>query len=126
MTVNASTPAFPEETHPYWEAAREGRLLVKHCRSCSRNHHYPRSLCPHCLSAETEWRVSSGRGTVYSFTGTSEGSESRILAFVTLEEEVVILTHIVGCALDQASIGMKVEVIFEELQGVFAPVFRPC
>ncbi|WP_082525235.1 zinc ribbon domain-containing protein [Mesorhizobium sp. Root102] len=40
---------------PFWQAAREGRFLIKHCSSCGRAHWHPRQLCPFCFSAETEW-----------------------------------------------------------------------
>lgn len=126
MSAATQGPSHPEETRPYWEAAREGRFLIKHCRSCEQAHYYPRTLCPHCFSADTEWRESAGRGTVYSFTVLPAAEGATLLAFVTLEEGVTMLTNLVGCAPEAAAIGMTVEVAFEEREGVSVPVFRPC
>ena len=126
MSVEQQGSAYPAETRPYWEAASQGRLLIKHCRNCDRAHHYPRTLCPHCFSENTEWRAAAGRGTVYSFTPLPGNETTRILAFVTLEEGVTMLTNLVECASDEVTIGMKVEVAFKELEGAAVPVFRPC
>ena len=42
------------ETKRFWDAAGEGKLLVKVCRACGQAHHYPRALCPFCFSDPTE------------------------------------------------------------------------
>src|SRR5437016_5339502 len=61
-------PTPDAATAPYWQAAREHRLLLPRCLDCGRHHFYPRTLCPHCASPRIEWREVSGRGQVYSFT----------------------------------------------------------
>ena len=48
------------ETKPFWDAAADGRLLLKRCRSCGEAHYYPRTLCPFCGSGETEWQPAAG------------------------------------------------------------------
>ena len=64
-----STPRFdlprPDlETQPWWDAARERRLLIKRCASCGRAHFYPRPFCPHCWSDRVDWEEASGRATL--------------------------------------------------------------
>ncbi len=120
MTVEA-----PAETQEFWNAAAAGRLVVKHCRDCGRAHHYPRSLCPHCLSSATEFRDSEGTGAVYSLTTTRGENGDQILAFVTLSEGVTMLTEVVDCDPKQARIGMAVRVAFADRDGRMVPVFRP-
>ena len=44
--------AFPE-MKPFWQAAAEGKLLVKRCLDCNQSHYYPRALCPYCQSERT-------------------------------------------------------------------------
>ena len=39
-------PTVYPETKAYWDAAGEGRLLVKQCDDCGEHHHYPRAACP--------------------------------------------------------------------------------
>ncbi len=111
----------------YWAAAREGRLLVKSCTSCGKKHWYPRALCPFCLG-DTEWNDASGEGTVYSFSITRRaGPNPFCIAFVTLDEGVTMLSHIVDCDLDTVRIGQRVKVRFAptENDGAPVPVFVP-
>jgi hypothetical protein len=54
-------------TAPYWEAAREGRLVVQRCLKCGHLRWLPAELCPECLSDQGEWTPLSGAGTVWSF-----------------------------------------------------------
>ena len=57
-------PGTNVENQPFWDAAAAGKFLVKHCAACGKTHYYPRALCPHCLSADTQWRESAGQGTI--------------------------------------------------------------
>ena len=41
-----AAPAVSLETQAYWDAAAQGKLLVKKCTACGQFHHYPRALCP--------------------------------------------------------------------------------
>ena len=64
----AVVPGMTELTAPYWEAAREGRLVVQECQSCGRLSHPPLPACPHCHGRDLGWREVSGTGTVYTCT----------------------------------------------------------
>lgn len=55
-------------TQPYWDGAATGKLRIQHCAACGKARHYPRYICDACHSFETEWKDSSGRGTVHSWT----------------------------------------------------------
>ena len=61
-------PPVGADSGPFWEATREGRLLVQWCTACDRGVFYPRSFCPHCAApgSALEWRTASGRATVYA------------------------------------------------------------
>lgn len=122
-----AAPIEMPEHAAYWQAAREGRLMVKSCCACGKTHWYPRALCPFCLG-DTEWKQASGRGTVYSFSITRRaGPNPFCIAYVTLEEGVTMLTRIVDCDLDTVRIGQAVQVRFEPSQGEGppVPVFAP-
>ncbi len=96
MARIVSAPNILPETAAFWQAANEGRLLIKHCLSCGLAHYYPRDICPHCLSADTEWRESLGLGTVYSYSAMGQGDEAYTIAFVTLQEGITLMTNLIA------------------------------
>ena len=120
-------PAVNPEIKPYFDAAGEGRLLVKKCKACGQFHHYPRAICPHCFSDQTEWTEAKGTGTVYTYSVLRRGAPvPYCIAYVTLDEGVTMMTNIVDCDLDAVRIGMKVKVTFKPTDGgPSVPVFTP-
>jgi uncharacterized OB-fold protein len=129
-TPYIATPFPAPEERPdnarFWQAAREGRLLVKVCESCGKPHWYPRVLCPFCMG-DTAWKEASGLGTVYAFSVTRRaGPNPFCIAYVTLEEGVTMMTHIVDCDLDTVRIGQPVRVRFSPSEdGAPVPTFAP-
>lgn len=89
-------PMVQAETLPYWQAAGEGRLLIKRCKACGEHHHYPRDICPFCGSDDTEWCSASGLGRVYSFSTMGEGEAAYTLAYITLDEGPTMLSNLLG------------------------------
>ncbi|HKT19231.1 MAG TPA: Zn-ribbon domain-containing OB-fold protein [Stellaceae bacterium] len=115
---------FPE-TAPYWQAAAEGKLLLKRCAACGAYHFYPRVLCPFCFSA-TEWRAAAGTGIIYSFSVMRRAAIPYAIAYVTLAEGPTMMTNIVDCDLDAIRIGQKVRVVFKPAEnGQAVPMFTP-
>ncbi|MBO6678235.1 Zn-ribbon domain-containing OB-fold protein [Parvibaculum sp.] len=114
------------ENKPYWEAAGQGKLVLRKCNSCGKMHHYPRTICPHCHSSDTAFVEASGRGEIYSYSVTRQAKPPYVIAYVTLEEGVTMLTNIVDCDLEGLSIGQKVKVKFLDAgEGMALPVFAP-
>lgn len=115
------------ETQAFWDAAREGRLLVKYCGDCGQAHWYPREICPFCHCRNTLWKQASGRGSVYTYSIMRRAPVPFATAYVTLDEGPCMLTHIVECDSDELAIGMPVEVCFAPTtsEALFVPVFRP-
>ena len=93
-------PAINPGDKPYFDAAAEGKLMLKKCNDCGKVHHYPRALCPFCGSDRTEWKDATGRGTIYSYSVMRRVPVPYALAYVTLEEGVTMMTNIVDCDLD--------------------------
>ncbi|MFF1921920.1 Zn-ribbon domain-containing OB-fold protein [Streptomyces sp. NPDC058221] len=62
-------PVVDEDGAPFWEYAARGELRVQACAApdCGRLRFPPRPCCPHCQSFESEWRVMSGRGRIWSY-----------------------------------------------------------
>lgn len=118
-------PRVLPESLPYWQAADEGKLLVKKCNACGEVHHYPRDICPHCLSSDTVWQQAAGTGTVYSFSTMGQGDAAYTLAYVTLDEGVTLMTNLVDCDPAKVAIGDKVRVVFKPTDGHAVPMFTP-
>ena len=119
-------PAPSPETAPFWEAAARGKLLVKSCTACGRAHHYPRPNCPFCGSDRTEWREASGRGLVHSYSVMRRASPPYVIAYVTLEEGISMMTNLVGCDFDALHIGQAVRVVWTPSDGgPPVPTFTP-
>jgi len=119
-------PRVLPEAMPFWEAAKEGRLLLKRCQDCGEVHYYPRDLCPYCLSANTAWFDASGRGVIYSFSTMGKGEARYTLAYVTLDEGVTMLTDLVDCDSNALAIGQRVKLVFKPSEGDYpVPMFTP-
>ncbi len=120
-------------TAPYWEAARQERLVVPRCDDCGRYHFYPRTLCPQCSSPRLTWTTVSGKGEVYSFTiihrAPSPAFASAVpyvVAAVKLAEGPHLMTNIVGCAPDDVRVGMSLRVVFQRYSDeITLPLFEP-
>ena len=126
MARKITPPAVNPETKPFWDAAREGRLLVPFCAACGRAHWYPRAICPFCASDKVEWREASGKGTIYTFSVMRRVKEPYAIAHVTLAEGPTMLTNIVNCDFDKLHIGQPVAVVFQETEGgPPVPMFKP-
>ncbi|EZP71146.1 hypothetical protein BV96_02984 [Sphingomonas paucimobilis] len=119
-------PMLDTSTTPFFEAAKEGRLMIARCTQCRQPHWYPRPLCPYCLG-DTAWETASGRGTVYSYSVARRmGPVPYAMAYVRLEEGVTMLTNIVDADLDTIHIDQPVEVTFKPMEdGWMMPMFRP-
>lgn len=121
--------ASPEPTvgsEAYWEGARNGKLLLKSCTSCKKVHHYPRALCPYCFSDKLEWREASGKGKVYSYSVMRRAPEPYVIAYVTLDEGISMMTNIVDCDFDKVRIDQPVKVVFKPSEnGQPVPMFTP-
>ena len=136
----ASTPAprfdLPtpdDETQPWWDACREGRLLIKRCRDCGEPHFYPRPFCPKCWSDAVEWEEASGRATLYTWSVVHRNDlppwgdkVPYVAAVVDLEEGPRMMTNVVNCDADELKVGMTLQVTFEERTEEWTvPVFEP-
>jgi uncharacterized protein len=121
-----AAPVLSAESQPFWDAAKDGRLLIKHCDGCGRNHWYPRALCPFCWSDRTRWLESSGEGEVYSFTVMRRAKVPYALAYVKLDDGPTMMTNVVADVLDSIAVGQRVRVTFGEAEGgAKVPVFAP-
>lgn len=107
------------ETREFWEATREGRLLLGRCDACARVIWYPRAFCPACHSDSTSSFEASGAGTVYSYTVVRRGRGAwrevspYVVAYVELDEGPRLLTNLVDVDPDAVEIDMRVSIRFD-------------
>jgi uncharacterized OB-fold protein len=119
-------PAINPETQAFWDAASQGKLLIKKCASCGEVHFYPRNICPFCFSDQTEWQESSGQGTIYTYSVMRRAPVPYAIAYVELAEGPRIMTNIVDCDLDRIKIGQSVRLVFKPSDGgPPVPMFAP-
>ena len=127
-------PEPSRDSKPYWDALREGRLVIQACGACGKLRHYPRPVCDACYSMAVTWRQVSGRGRIHSWTVSHHpfhpGFKSElpyVLATVDLEEGVRMLAQLRGVAPDEIAVGLPVAIAFERAtEELTLPVFvRP-
>jgi uncharacterized OB-fold protein len=122
--IPAPTPGL--ESQAFFDAAKDGRFLIKKCRACGKPHWYPRGVCPFCASGDTEWVEAAGTGTIYSYSVMRRAPEPFALAYVTLAEGPTVLTNIVDCDFDALKIGQDVTFTFKPADnGIPVLMFKP-
>jgi uncharacterized protein len=123
----ASAPAVSVENRVFWEAAKEGRFLIKRCKGCGEAFYLPRAHCPFCFSADTLWETASGAGRIYSFTIIRRSPTGPYVpAYVELAEGPRVFTNIVHCEPDRVRIDQAVTVVFQPAEDGWAiPMFAP-
>ena len=126
-------PIPDEASQPFFDGAREHRLMIQQCRTCGAMMWPVKTRCDNCLSPTVTWVQASGKATLYSFVLMHQlyhpGFASEVpynIAQVDLEEGLRILTNVVGCSNADLQIGMPLEVIFEAITNeVTLPKFKP-
>lgn len=118
---------------PYWDAAKDKRFVIQHCKDCDKPIMYPRRFCPHCLNDNLDFRPSAGKGEIYTMTVQVAGPPSGfgdklpyVVAVIKLDEGVQLMSNIVGEDRESARIGDRVAVDFETVEDgeTVLPVFR--
>jgi uncharacterized OB-fold protein len=131
--IRFDLPAPDNETRPFWDAARDGTLLIQQCGGCGRYQFYPRPFCSVCWHDDVAWVEARGRGTLYTWSVVHVNDlppfperVPYVAAIVELEEGPRIMTNIVDCEFDELRVGMPVEVTFRPTSDEFTlPLFRP-
>jgi uncharacterized OB-fold protein len=123
--------AHGPDSEPFWEGAKEGELRFVRCSACGEPDFPAAPHCRNCLSGALEWQVSTGHGTLYSYTivwrpVTPDFTVPYAPAVVDLDEGYSMMTNLVGLDTDDIRIDMSVVVQFEALAGgLTLPYFRP-
>lgn len=120
------------DTRPFWDAAKNGKLVIQYCKDTGKPQFFPRPVSMANGKRNLEWREVSGRGKVYSFTNTFSawpGHEDRVpymVALVELDEGVRILCNLYNVKAADVKIDMPVKVCWEKLsEDIQYPAFEP-
>jgi len=122
------------DTAAFWAATRDKKLTFPRCRDCGAMVFYPRRHCTSCLGSNLETIEASGRGKVYTYSVIRQSYHpfyrTRVpyaVAWVDLEEGPRILTNVVGVddPSSDVTIGIDVDLVWEEYEEVNVPLFKP-
>lgn len=118
---------------PYWDKAREHKLVFRKCKACGFTDHPPYLYCTNCHGNDHEWIESSGKAILYAYAVNHFGVPfpfwadlPYVTAMVDVEEGPRMITNIVECNPQDLKNGMELEVVFDDVtQEITLPKFRP-
>jgi uncharacterized OB-fold protein len=126
-------PVPDSESTPYWDGLRAHKLMLQRCASTGEHLFPPVTFCPGTLE-RPEWVEASGRGTVFSWIVVRHpvprdiyaDQVPYVVALVTLEEGCRMAANIVGCAPEDVTANMPLEIVYNPVTAdITLPAFRP-
>jgi acetyl-CoA acetyltransferase/uncharacterized OB-fold protein len=125
-------PLVTAENEFFWTSGADGSLRFQECRSCESLIHPPAPVCRYCRSRDIAVRAVSGNATLAGFTVNHRFSlpgmpAPYVIAQVAIAEDprVRLTTNIVECDPEGLELGQPVEVVFEQVEDVWLPLFQP-
>jgi uncharacterized OB-fold protein len=125
-------PRVGPDNEFFWTSGADGALRFLRCTTCGYIVHPPSPICPICRTKTLAPSPVSGRATVATFTINHQPwiptfDPPYAVAIVEIEEQpsVRLMTNIVECAPEDVTVGLPVEVVFEQYDDVWIPLFRP-
>jgi hypothetical protein len=126
-------PLVDNWNRPFWNAAKDSRLMVQKCTATGRCFFPPAPVSPFTGKPEWEWVYASGKGELWSFVvfhqsyfGGMADELPYPVGMVKLDEGPFMLTNLVNMNADDAKIGMRLQVSFPGgPDGFVLPQFGP-
>ena len=136
MSEKSATLPIPrpsKETEPFWNAAKEHRLVMPRCEGCARYAFPPTVACVACGSEQFTWVDVSGYGKVFSFVvyhrvyhPAFRSKVPYVVAVIELDEGPRIISNVVGMPVEDVVCEMPVRVVFDDVrEGMVIPQFAP-
>ena len=111
-------------TKPFWDSLKAHAIQLQRCGACDRFIHYPRPVCPSCLSDDLTWAPVSGRGIVHAFTIPHRHPNREfmangpyVVALIELDEGARILSNLIDVepTPEAVKVGMPVEIVYDDV-----------
>ena len=124
-------------TQPFWDAAKDDRLVAPRCTRCGTFRLPPGPFCFECQHREVDWVELPGTGRIYTFTVVRHPLHPDLADACPYAAGVVeldgtqgagarMLVNIIECDVDALSIGDAVEIVWEHVNDeMTTPRFRP-
>lgn len=131
MTWQRSRIRLDRDNRAFWTGGQEDKLNIMHCDDCGGFIHPPRPFCRHCQSENVAPKAVSGKGVVDTYTinhqkWAPDMDVPFVIARVKLDDApgVYLTTNIVNCAVEDVDMDDEVQVVFEEQDGIWYPLFE--
>ena len=107
---------------PYWEGARQERLMMQRCRDCGKYQWGPEWICHHCLSENVAFEEISTTGVIYSYERVwhpvhpalkDQGPYLIVLVEFPQYDHARMIGNLLGDPLQDVTIGSEVQAVFE-------------
>ena len=115
-------PHIDDRNRPHWAGNAVRELRVQRCDDCGTLRFPASRWCPDCLSENTSWQTTSGKGQVWSWCvfhrAYFKGFEPDLpyaVVLIELDEGVKIYSNLVGVPRDAIRIGMRVRAVYEKV-----------
>lgn len=125
-------PQLTFDSEFFWTSGADGHLRIQECADCRSLIHPPQPICRYCHSHNLGVRAVSGRAVLSAFTENHRFSipglpAPYVVAQVAIEEDprVRLTTNIVEYQAEDLELGRVLEVVFEQHDDVWLPLFRP-
>lgn len=131
-TPGRPLPQLTAQNEFFWTAGADGELRLQQCQDCDALIHPPQPICRYCRSHDLKPHAVSGKATIAGFSvnhrfGFPALPPPYVVAEVAILEDprVRLTTNIIDCDHDALAIGQPVEVVFEQVEDVWLPLFKP-
>jgi hypothetical protein len=119
MTRALPLPQPGLDNREFYQAAARGELRFQRCTDCGAWRHYPRPVCPRCLSRRCAWERASGRGRIFTWTivhGPTLPAFQAELPYnvvdVLLDEGIHFQSQLLDCPPEEIRADLPVEAVF--------------
>jgi uncharacterized protein len=125
-------PVLNQMNRYFWQSGADRHLRILRCHNCGRYHHPYVAMCASCHSRNIAPAVVSGRGKVFAVSINHQPwfpdipvPYAVVLVELEEQEDIRLMSNIVGIQWNKVVPGMDVVVCFEAHGEIYVPLFRP-
>ena len=123
---NFPKPAKSVDSAPFWDACKEGHLVIQCCAACGTFRHPPGPICAACGSNQITWKNSAGTGEVFSYVIVEHAVDASLrdqvpynVVVVRLDDcgQVLLTSNVLNIAPEALKVGMRVKLQPDDVGG---------